>query len=178
MTDGLDPTQLADIEKMLGSPLALPSSFTTWWVDWLAGELSPMVLQLGGAAQLFFHAAPTVATEESTSSGSFVNLATTGPVLSGLSNGRWLFFWGFNLEAVTGTPTGIMGLDVNGGGADANNVARAFGQVEGDFIPGVYAQLISILGNDNNTVTAKYAALGGTPYFRHRWLVGVRVGNV
>jgi len=83
-----------------------------------------------------------------------------------------------NSEAVTGTPIGVMGLDVNGGGADANHVARSFGQVNGDFIPGVHSQLISILGNDNNTVTAKYAALSGTANFRHRWLVGVRVGNV
>jgi hypothetical protein len=178
LTDGLDSTQLADIEKMLGSPMALPSEFTTWWVEWLAGQLQPQVLALGGAERIFFRAAPTIGTEESTSSGSFVNLATTGPVLSGLSNGRWFFMWGFNLEAVTGTPIGVMGLDVNGGGADANHVARAFGQVEGDFIPACYGRLLSILGNDSNTVTAKYAALAGTPYFRHRWLVGLRVGNV
>jgi len=52
MTDGLDEAQLADIDKMLGSPLALPSQFTTWVVEWLVGELSPAVLQLGGASQL------------------------------------------------------------------------------------------------------------------------------
>jgi hypothetical protein len=163
---------------MLGSPMALPSEFTTWWVEWLAGQLQPQILALGGAELIFFRAAASVAATESTASGSFVNLSTVGPTMSGLSNGRWLFFWGFNLEAVTGTPIGVMGLDVNGGGADANHVARANGQVNGDFIPAMYGQLLSILGSDSNTVTAKYAAISGTPTFRHRWLAGIRVGNV
>lgn len=178
MTEDLTQADLAEIEKMLGSPMALPSDFTSWWVEWLAGELQPQVLALGGAALIFFRSATVIATPESTTSTTYTDLSTVGPQLTGLSNGRWLFFWGCNHEASGGATICYMAIDAGGGPSD-DYAARMRTVQDGDIAPGMYAQLVTLTGNDNNTVTAKYRKLSGsTPIFRERWLVGVRLGNV
>jgi len=178
MTDGLNAEQLSDIEKMLGTPLAIPSEFTTWWVDWLAGELQPQVLALGGAGQIFFRAAPVIATDESTTSTSYVDLATVGPKLDQLSNGRWLVFWGASMTANGGATIGYMAIDAGGGPVDTA-ASRARGVQDGDMAPGTMSQLVTLNGNDSNSITAKYRKeSGGTPAWRSRWLIAVRLGNV
>lgn len=182
------PEEMEEIQKFLADP-RLPDAFETYVKDWIGSRLGVAPFeQLIGIPNVIFHLADTVTTEESTTSASFVNLTTTGPTLTGLADGRWLFFWGCQMRESGGAEViPQMGLEpswalisnshVAEGIIGANNregaaYARAY-----DGIDGPAAKDSSGLGN--NSVTAKYRRQSGTgtPNFSVRWLAAIRIGE-
>ena len=167
-----------EIDHLLSRPTATPNEFSTWIVNWLAANMDISTYQLRGLASTFFKAAPVIAAQERCSSGSMVNLTTIGPTLSGLSNGRYLAFWGANFRTTGGDSVGGMGLSANGGGASDSHIAKGRTIDDSDTIPIIYSRSYSLMGIDQNTLQAKYMRVAGAnPQFWNRWLVAVKVGQ-
>lgn len=171
------------VKRILGNPAYFPEAFKSWVVQYMAvnQELIPRSLIQGS----FFSSSNVaeVATSESTSSGSYTNLSTTGPELTGLSDGIYLLLFGSVVYDVANSFSGNMSLSYNGSTAvDADSLSVAYTVSEGAAVEqlGVSASraVLKTLENDNNnTVTAKYKSGGTTVDFYYRWLIALKVGN-
>jgi hypothetical protein len=140
------------------------------------------VSQVVGFTQFVGHPATDVLTEESTSSTTYGDLATVGPSLNNLGDGKYLLFFGCAVRGTGGG--GFMSVSLNGdtptdarscfcGGLDSN----------GDGLPDVSTMrtISATLTGGSNTVVAKYRSAGGltpvAPIF-NRWLAALRYANV
>ncbi len=169
--------RITEIERLLSKPSATPSEFSSWIVKWLVANMDISGYQVRGLASTFFKAAPVIGTSEATSSLSFVNLATVGPTLSGLSNGHYLAFWGANMGSTTDS-IGNMGMSPNGGGPSDEQAAKGRVTAPPEVVPIVYSRDFTLEGNDQNYLQAKYMRVAGAaPKFGQRWLVAVQVGK-
>lgn len=119
-----------------------------------------------------------VATSESTSSGTYVNLTTTGPSITALATGTQALV-GVSCRVTSGT-TGVrpsMGFQVSSAttlAANENMALQAEISAANDFYSLTYVALVP-LNAGSNTFIAKYASLGAggsaTFDFRRIWVI-------
>lgn len=132
------------------------------------------VSQIVGFNQFTFQPAPTIDTDESTTSTTFTDLATVGPTLGELSDGKYAIFFGAQGQP-TSPSAGVMSVQVNSTAAiDADSVV---------FTPGgnmsVSRMILKTFTGGNTTLTAKYRSSGGDlARFQKRWLIVVRYSNI
>jgi hypothetical protein len=124
--------------------------------------------------------APSINTAEGTSSTSYTDLATVGPVLTGLADGTYVVLFGCTVfgGGTGGTDFGAhMGIQVNSTVAtDAQSVEVGTNDT-GIQVSGSIAVSVA-LANGTNTITAKYRSAEDDdfPLFSNRWLIALKVG--
>jgi hypothetical protein len=126
--------------------------------------------QVSGFLGFVFKPAATILTFEATTSTTYVDLATAGPSLTGLADGQYAIFFGFNGSSTT---SAIMSISVNGAAAsddDSCSVTTTSSTMR--------MVLATLSADGNNTVTTKYRSGSGTSQsFGRRWLSLVKYQN-
>lgn len=118
----------------------------------------------------------TITTDESRTTATYANLTTTGPSLTGLSDGTYVIYFGCTVYNPAGVGDGRMSIDVNSAGAaDADAVLHS----GGNFNISLSRTLVKTLtAGGNNTLVAKYKGDGANAsHFLNRWLIAQRIGN-
>lgn len=125
-----------------------------------------------GFSQFTVQSADDVVPSESTSSTTFTDLATAGPTIAGLSDGKYLFVFG--AATIQTSSAGYMGLKINSTEAISNECAvNSATQI----VPGARALVKTLSSGGNNTVTCRYRVDGGSGSWQRRWLHALRVSN-
>ncbi len=164
------------IDNWLSSPIGFPDEFKDWLLDFLAVNIPPIpISQFVGFVQTKAHY-DAVPANEYLGIAAYGDLATPGPQLTGLANGRYIFFFGGFLNGIGGLWDGYMALSINGAtpsNSDAlyKDSGSSFGWV------GTFMIDRSLASNDNNSVKALYKRTAGTissPSWGSRWLVAIR----
>lgn len=176
---GDDDRKAALIQELFGDPnllfRAAPQffSYITSWIE-QSGIQIP-ISQVPGFTQFTMQSATPVAAEETTASDVYVNLATTGPSITGIPAGTYMVAYGSRAHNTTGGGGCAMSVDVNGGGAADADAAETFDTSDSS-ITIMRAVTVSAA---NNTFTAKYRRLGttGTAHFTTRWMIALRTAN-
>lgn len=165
------------IMEVLSDPMNLPAEFWQYDVqNWVKEAPVFPISQVFGFSQFTANAATTIQTNESTTSvfPTYVDLATVGPTLTGLADGKYVIFWGAGtFTSVAGNDT-LCGPSVNGGAVLGN--ARN-GGTNSVSVTGVVVTDLSNGGS--NSITIKYCvAAAATGSFFGRWLIALRYGNL
>jgi hypothetical protein len=165
----------ADMLRLFGRPQLLPTAFWAYLVDYISvNQPAIPVSQIFGFTQFTAQAAPRVNSSEGTNSTSFTDLATVGPLLTLLPDGRYVFFFGAYVDGSPSPNAGLMGLKINATEATDNESNRwiAIGS-------GTTAVVATLAANGNNTVTCRYRSTNAasTPLWNYRWLIGLRFAN-
>lgn len=169
----LTAEEKALFQKGLANPLFFPKEFKTWLNDYLAVNIPLIpISQISGFTQFVFNPAPTIVTQEATSSSTFGDLATVGPVLSALPDGNYAIFFGAQMLA--GTGQAIMSVQVNSTTADEGDSAQTGGNnmTIGRII------LKTLTSSNNNSLTCKYRAGAGTSNFLRRFMIVIKYSNI
>lgn len=180
----LTPEELEGQRRFMSHPETFPDAFKAWLIDFIAvnGALIPPSQILGGGLLKESNAAQ-IATAESTSSTSYTNLSTTGPTLSGLSDGTYLILLGCTMAATLNSWDAYMSISINGAAAsDSDGWVSAWTVSEGAAVEylavsGSRALLKEISNENNNTLTAKYKTGGVGVDFSNRWMMALKVGR-
>lgn len=135
-----------------------------------------------GFDQFTANVATDVATNETSTSAAFGDLATVGPSLSGIPNGKYLLLFGFTGKWSGAAATGqVMSVAVNGAGAVDGDACFVTSTATGG--AGTEASTMRVvaktLSSGSNSVVTKYraTAAGNTANFQYRWLVALRYAN-
>ena len=169
----------ADIQQqvmeVLSDPMNLPSTFWDYMVKrWLRDAPVFPISQVFGFSATVAQTATEIATSETTSSASFVDLATVGPTLTGIPDGKYLIIFGASSKNTTAGSGAKMSIDINGGGAaDADSTNCAVDQ----FVDVARFRTKTLANNGSNTITAKYRVTANTGTFANRSLIAIRYGN-
>jgi hypothetical protein len=161
------------VYESLRKVLWIPDDFKEYMTQYNALNQPPIPIgQIFGFTQ-FTGQIATIATTESTTSATEVDLTTPGPTLTGLPGGRYVFLWGAAARNTTGGAVARMHLIVNGGApqgtAQAGSVSEFFS---------VMSFSVEDLPDGDNTVTTKYSQSGGgTASFQDRNLFSLRIAN-
>lgn len=133
------------------------------------------ISQIFGFDQFTVKPATKVNTSETTTSGSYTDLATVGPTLTGLPDGQYLILHGCNMITSAAGSGVFQSVQVNATGAsDDDAVVTTSTQSASNA-----TAIVKTLSNDgNNTLTAKYR-VGAvvTGEFARRWLIALRYAN-
>jgi hypothetical protein len=153
----------------------VPKIFETWMIDRVAvAGFSLPIGQVIGFHQFTMQAATEIQTSQSTTSGTYTDLATVGPTLSNLPDGQYVFFFGATVTSGTSGISVYMGLQLN-----ATTPGSAT-QLISTSAQTLQATRVSIgtLTEGANTVTAKYRTdLAATGTFSNRYLYALKVAN-
>ncbi len=122
----------------------------------------------------FTASSSTVVTSESTTSTSYTDLTTTGPEVTGLSDGQYIVFFGANSSNNTAGASALVSVSINGAAASDNDFAGMAGTDQMSVCKAVPKTLSA---GGNNSVRLKYRAGSNTASFARRWLVVLRYGN-
>ena len=169
----------ASLLKLTNS-LQLPKDTLGYLVEHLSLN-QPMipVSQLSGFTQFTAQAAPTIGgAAETTTSASFTTLTTTGPILTGLPNGKYLVLFGALMRTTPadGSYFAYMGIRVNTTDPDVADAAETSAR---DWVNSVFVITTTLSSGDNNTLEARYRTdAGGTGYFGQRWLVALKYSEI
>lgn len=134
------------------------------------------VTQLIGFSQFTANIGTSIVTQETTTStASWADLATTGPTVAGLSDGRYLAMWGCQAFG-SAIDLGVnMGVSANGATPNIDDACQS-NSTSAESIMSFAAFTLSAGGN--NTLTAKYKMGNpGTGTYRRRRLLVLRYGN-
>lgn len=115
-----------------------------------------------------------VETEQSTASTSYTDLSTVGPTLTGLPDGKYVFFYGCYASNGSAASSRIS-LKVNSTEAVDADAAVAVSSTAVSIATAVVKDLDN---NGVNTVTCRYRAGSGTSSFGTRWLIALRYSNL
>ncbi|MDH4104263.1 MAG: hypothetical protein OEV29_12925 [Thermoleophilia bacterium] len=167
------------MQKVLAHPIHYPDKFESWLTDFLAQNIPKLpISQVFGFKVDKLTVATEITAAETTSSTTYTNLTTEGPLLSNLSNGYYMVFHGCRISALSGATTaatrGFQSLSLNGSTpVDADAAA-------GRFNPIFRSTLVRLTNNDVNEIKAQYKFLGpGTDVtFERRYLAVMRVVNL
>lgn len=141
------------------------------------------VSQIPGFSQFGARLATVLSTAgETTTSNTYVDLATAGPEITELSNGKYMLVYGAQAHNTTATGGGIISVSVNGGAASDDNLAATYPDASAAWPTGsssIVRATLADLVDGNNTVTMKYRRgnATGTAGFANRWLVAIRYAN-
>jgi hypothetical protein len=142
------------------------------------------ISQVVGFQQFNAIPATSIAAAEGTSSATYVDLATVGPSLSTLGNGKYLLLFGARFSGGSTQARGRMSVSINGATAlDANGLLGGGPDDVTNALPptSLMLALPVTLSASPNSVVAKYRQdQGGANLaeFSQRWLVALRYGNV
>lgn len=148
---------------LLSHPLHFPDEFKRWLGDFVLTNI-PMIPfgHIFGARQNTARSGDYVAASESTTSTSYTDLATVGPLIENIADGTYLLMYGVQCRAHAS-------ISVNGAAASDDDsiwgeeAAPAAGRMK----------IVSLKNNNANSVKMVYK--DGT--FSHRWLVIMRLGS-
>lgn len=152
----------------------LPKEHKSYMVDYLSMNqpLIP-VSQLVGFDRFTAQLA-NVLTDENTTSTSYVNLTTTGPSLSGLSEGAYIVLFGAQCVPGAGEQ-GAMSVSVNG--AAASDDDAAFSSATNATL--CRALAVTLTDPTSNEIVTKYRTNvgGAATRFLRRWIIALRYAN-
>lgn len=158
------------------NPLMLPADFMAYLFDYIqTSRLQVPIGQVFGFSQFTANVAPFIVATEATTATSYGDLATVGPVLTGIPDGKYLLLYG-SQAYTTGGAVAFMSVQVNSTAAgDDDSAASTTGAAHS-----VMMTKIASLSNGSNTITAKYRELtaGQTATFQRRWLVALKFANL
>lgn len=184
VTPGTQPVTDSDYalaDKVVRALLAKPAGKTidqlsSYILDYIqVNNLLLPISQIVGFSQFTAQIATPITTNETTGSTSYVDLTTTGPTLSGLSDGAYVFLFGAEAKNSTGGDGAVMSLSYNGSGALDSDSALV---TDTNFAT-IVGFATATLTSGANTVTAKYRAdVGGTANFQRRKLLALRYANI
>ena len=134
------------------------------------------VTQIIGFNQFTVQSATSVITNDSTTSQTYVNLTNTGPTLTNLPDGQYVFVFGCIASNSTSGDGAVVSLSINGSTPDDNDGSQTQATVLTSVMRAVPKTLS---GGGNNTVTMQYrvGVAGHTGHFAYRWLFGLRYAN-
>jgi hypothetical protein len=159
----MDEPDVEGMRKLLSRPLFFPEEFKTWLQDYVSVNI-PMIpySHVFGSRINIARSGNYVAASESTTSTSYTDLATVGPLLTNLANGTYLIGYGANNRAYASlSVNGATPLDADG--IHCHEIVSA----------GARWSLQSMNSNNQNTVKVQYKS--GWAHSK-RWLVAMRVG--
>ena len=159
------------IKDYLSHPLLFPADFKNYVSDYVTTNIPKIsVQQILGFELWQIKSAPEILTEQSRASTAYGDMATVGPVITGLSPGFYIVIWGCNTPYTGNSNDGYMGISING---DTPTTSREAFSTAGAF--GSAALLDLSLTVPPITLTAKYkTALGTSRNMRHRWMHAMR----
>src|SRR3990167_4981253 len=139
--------------------LRLPKDTLGYLVDYLGlNQPTIPISQVIGFTGFNPQIAPMIATGESTVSTTYTDLATVGPLLTGLPDGEYLLLFGCQGQVNASFGAG-MSVEVNGVAAvDADNCQSATLNLNMSVMRALHKTLSSA---NNNSITAKYRAVSG-----------------
>lgn len=153
----------------------VPKDFLTWILDKVAvSGLNLPIGQIVGFSQFVIQEATEIGGNETTTSGSYTDLATVGPTLSGLPDGKYALFFGATVSSSSSGISAYMGLELNGTGPTTSTQLISSAAVP------VQAMRVSVatLSSGNNDVTVKYKTdLGVTGTYGNRYLYALKIAN-
>jgi hypothetical protein len=163
------------VMEVLSDPMSLPPPFWDYMVQrWLADAPVFPISQVFGFTQFAAQTA-VVATLESTTSTSYADLATAGPTLSALPDGKYVVVVAAAADASAAGVDCWMSYSVNGDSAtDARGSRVATASIAGLSM----FSTVSLSNNGSSTLTAKYRTSGGTSSFTNRCLFALKYGNL
>lgn len=135
------------------------------------------ISQVVGFQQFTAEAATRINTSENTTSGTYADLATVGPSITGLADGKYVLFFGAAVASAGAGSVPFMGISVNG---DTPSDVEATQGSDTTFGTAGSTAIIRTLSNGgNNTLTAKYKSSDGATScaFNRRWLIALRYAN-
>lgn len=164
------------VYELLANPMDLPPAFWQYATQsWLKDAPVFPISQVFGFTQFVGAPAPFVVTSETTTSGTYVDLATTGPVLTNLPDGKYLILFGAAISVTAGATSTFMSLSVNGSTPSNDDAIYTTSTA---FVTLASARTKALTNNGSNTVKAQYAADGvRTATFLNRWLIALKYGN-
>lgn len=170
----LSPEELELQRRLFSSVETLPDKFKSWSIEYPAVNGLPIpASQIQGFAQ-YTAIQSQVLASESTSSTSYTNLTTTGPEVTGLSDGEYLLIFGCVFDSSGGD--GHMSPSINGSTPSDNDAAYQQPSSANRFNM-VRAVTKSLANNNNNTITMQYKVTSGAQVFKNRWFIVLRTGR-
>lgn len=167
-----------EVYTLLQNPMDLPSEFWAYATQsWLKDSPVFPISQVFGFTQFLGNFA-IVGTDESTTTTTVGdNLATVGPTLSGLADGKYFFAYGFTGKASAAGFDVIAGLNINGTAPTVNPNDPIILTEAANYISvtGAFAKTLSNAGS--NTVKMQYWVSGGTGNYQRRFIFGLKYAN-
>lgn len=162
----------------LGHPLEFPPEFKRWLADYVATQVPKLPISQVFGYQLQRVRTAVVDTQQTTTSTSYTDLATTGPTLSQLANGFYLLVFGGDCSNASSAGDGYMAPSINGvAAADADGVLFSGTFNDSTAINSNLRVLLVQLDTPggNNEIVMKYRVTSGTGYFNMRFLHAIKV---
>lgn len=169
----------AQFRAAMQNPLLyIPKTFETWMTDRVAvAGLDIPIGQIVGFTQYTAQFdSKQDASIETTTSATYTDLATVGPTLSGIPDGKYVFVYGCSMKISAASSGAEMTIQVNSTVPSTDADAAETQQTQ--FTSAASFALKTLSSGGNNTVTAKYRASSGTGSFYRRRLIGLRIGNL
>lgn len=161
----------------LKNVIVVPEPFKGWLADFGARVATDFLVQHAQGFRESRFVSDTVDTSETCSNTSdWGDIATVGPILEHLSDGTYLFVFGFFSDTGSGNPDDRSAvLKINGSlesvPTDNEAVARQIGNAW-------RAAQFTIKNNDNNEVKMVYKVTTATRTFEHRFLHAVKINPI
>jgi hypothetical protein len=174
----LSPDERKALQRSLSFPEDLPPKFKSWLIDFMAVNIPQIpISQIVGFSQ--FTATPViVAPSEATTSMTYVNLATTGPEITGLGKGQYIFFVSCQVVKGAVNDGGLASLSYNASTPADTDSVILFSDSSIAQNTTISRGLQKTLTAANNIVTMKYRTINGNSIsFANRSLITLRYGN-
>ncbi len=176
-----DPGFREAVVEILTDPLGLPQTFMDYTVQYAAMNPLPIpITQVTGFTQFTVQPVAAVNTQENTLSATYTDLATVGPVLTGIPDGKYLILFGCNIIAFTTNFGSYASVKVNATEAiDADSIYTSFNAFAGLTGIGASRAITKSLANGgSNTLTMRYRVdNGGTGGWGRRWILALKYAN-
>lgn len=165
------PLDQEQFTEYLKNPIMFPPAFKDWMSDWYATNVPKLhVSQIFGFKLHSIYTADDVAGVESTTSSSYVDLATPGPTLSNLANGFYVVMWGCFAVGASTASNYFMSVSVDGD-TPSGQREMFIQSKEGTMSVGRMALVDITQGDQTHTLEAKYKSCN----VGFRWLHALRV---
>lgn len=137
---------------------------------------STPITSILGFQQFTAQSASTIDTNQGTTSSTYGDLATVGPTLTGLPDGKYLFVYGSVAVGVAATTAAIQSIQVNSTTAVDADACQNSGSSQCSIS---MASIKTLSNAGNNTVACKYRSSDNvnTSSFARRWLIALRYAN-
>lgn len=150
--------------SLMSHPLHFPDEFKDWMADMIAVNIPmiPFGHVFGSRINIARSGDYIVTSEACSTTATYSDLATVGPQIVNLSNGKYMIFYGCLTR-------GKMAPSINGAAPSDDDCIDANETIA----PMSRAIVRSLTNNNVNTIKMQYKE---TQNFSHRWLVVVRIG--
>jgi hypothetical protein len=165
-----------EIRTYFQDPLGYEKEFKGWLPEWIGQSgIDIPISQVIGFSGFTVTVAPRINANELTSSASYGDLATVGPVLTGLPDGQYFIILGC-IGGSGAVRAVAMAPKVNSTEAVDDNAAIISDTTVG--AGGVGACAMTLDGGGNNTITARYRSVTGLNVaISNRWMAVLKYTN-